>query len=138
MTNKEIAKLGVLIASIELGLDGIEVEFRGESFFKRKTINAVFFKEVYTIVFNEDLLEFSHEDNILKCAFHETRHAYQMACIEFPELMNIDVSDVEVEIWKSEFECYFGPGDELYETQLIELDAVRFAEELFNDLYGDE
>lgn len=138
MTNKEIAKLGVLIASIELGLDGIQVEFRNESFFKRKTINAVFFKEVYTIVFNEDLLEFSHEDNILKCAFHETRLAYQMACIEFPELMNVDVSDVEVEIWKSEFEYYFGPGDELYETQLIELDAVRFAEELFNDLYGDE
>ena len=52
-----------------------------------------------------------------------------MACIEFPDLMNRDVSETKIEIWKSEFEHYAGPENEGYAAQQIELDAVRFAEE---------
>lgn len=57
------------------------------------TEGAIFIPDTYTIVFNTDWLDSMHDQEILRCAFHETRHAYQRACLEFPKLMVVDVSN---------------------------------------------
>jgi hypothetical protein len=50
----------------------------------------MFIQKSYTILFNDDWIRKAHELEILKCAFHETRHSYQKACIDFPEIMKHD------------------------------------------------
>jgi hypothetical protein len=65
---------------------------------------------------------------VLKCAFHETRHAYQKACIDFPELITSDVSKDIIEVWKKEFYDYLDPRFDGYFEQEIEKDAIKFSE----------
>ncbi|HOF43221.1 MAG TPA: hypothetical protein PLE44_01325 [Bacilli bacterium] len=94
---KETARLGVIYASNKLGLeDGIEVLYRDRDFFQFDHQGAIFIPATYTIVFNTDWLNSIHDEEILRCAFHETRHAYQRACIDFPDMMILDVPEETV------------------------------------------
>jgi len=82
----------------------------------------------------QNWLKKSHELEVLKCAFHETRHAYQKACIDFPEIIKHDKD--EVEVWKKEFEEYKEPSFNEYLDQTIEKDAVWFSERLIDEIVG--
>lgn len=134
MNKKDIAILGVQIASKELDLSEIEIEFKDNAFFYNPDINAMFIQSTYTIVFNNDWIEQAHELEILKCAFHETRHAYQRACIDFPDVMNHDDEKV-VAKWKEEFELYKDPNSNMYLEQKIEKDAVHFSQIMIDFIF---
>lgn len=129
---EKIARYGVDYASKKLGLSEIEVHFRPQSFFKNKDVNATFLQEGYFIVISSEWLKTANELEILKCTFHETRHAYQRACIDFPEIIYHDPKVVEV--WLKEFDDYKRPGHDHYLNQEIEKDAITFSEKLINDM----
>lgn len=93
----------------------------------------MFIQQTYTILFNSDWINMTHELEILKCSFHETRHAYQRACIDFPEIMKHD--EKEVKIWKKEFEEYKNPDFKGYAEQEIEKDAIDFSQKLIDFIF---
>ncbi len=135
---RETARLGVIYASNKLGLeDGIEVLYRDRDFFQFDHQGAIFIPATYTIVFNTDWLNSIHDEEILRCAFHETRHAYQRACIDFPDMMVLDVPKETVKKWKFEFDNY--THDELkgYDFQELEKDANEFADRLLLELENE-
>ena len=123
---EKIARFGVDYASKKLGLSEIEVHFRPQSFFKSKDTNATFIQEGYYIVFSSDWIKEANELEILKCSFHETRHAYQRACIDFPKLTYHDSESIKV--WAMEFDGYRDPGHDGYLDQEIEKDARGFSD----------
>ncbi|MDP2425534.1 MAG: hypothetical protein Q8M70_04170 [bacterium] len=124
--NRKLAKFGVSYASMKLGISGIEVHYESESFFLSNDISAVFLKEGYSIVFNQDWLDAANEIEVLICSFHETRHAYQWACIDLPKVYSSDPGIVSV--WKKEFGEYRPPGNIEYITQSIESDACKYSD----------
>lgn len=130
--NKSIAKQAVEYASSILELSDIEVHFKPQDFFPNKDVNAMFIPNGYYIVFNEDWLKNANELEVMKCGFHETRHAYQRACIDFPEIMKHEA--IEVEIWKKEFEQYKNPNFNEYLDQEIEKDAINFSVKMINKI----
>jgi hypothetical protein len=132
---EKLAKFGVEYASRRLGLSEIEVHFKPQSFFKCDQTNASFLAEGYYIVISSDWLETANELEILKCAFHETRHAYQRACIDFPELIYHDPKVVRV--WLREFDDYKRPGHGQYLNQEIEKDAIAFSDKLIEDMINE-
>ncbi len=135
---KETARLGVIYASNKLGLeDGIEVLYRNRKFFQFDNQGAIFIPDTYTIVFNTDWLDSMHDQEILRCAFHETRHAYQRACLEFPKLMVVDVSNETLKKWKEEFDNYTNDEHNGYDFQEIEKDANAFADRLLKELENE-
>ena len=131
---KRKAELGVQYASMKVGLSEVEVLFKDRSFFQFDNQGAIFIPDTYTIVFNTDWLDSMHDEEILRCAFHETRHAYQKACLEFPELMVVDVSDETLEKWRLEFANYTNDENNGYDYQEIEKDANEFADKLLEEL----
>lgn len=135
MNNRDIAKLGVQIASEDLGISEIVIIFKDSAFFYNSEINAMFMKETYSIVFNENWLGKADVLEVFKCAFHETRHAYQRACIGFPEIMKHD--EKEVQSWKEEFEQYKNPDFKGYAEQAIEKDAIKYSEIMLQKLIED-
>jgi hypothetical protein len=132
---EKIARFGVDYASKKLGLSDIEVYFKPQSFFKNNDINATFLHEGYYIVFSSDWIENADELEILKCSFHETRHAYQRACIDFPELIYHDPKIVA--IWAKEFDNYKRPEHNDYLNQEIEKDAIAFSNKLINYIINE-
>lgn len=108
------------------------MHFKPQSFFRNKDTNATFLQEGYYIVFNSDWICDANELEILKCSFHETRHAYQRACIDFPQFIYDDPK--QVERWKTEFENYKQPGHDDYLNQEIEKDAIAFSNKLIKDV----
>lgn len=136
---KETARLGVVYASNKLGLeDGIEVLYRGRDFFQYDHQGAIFVPDIYTIVFNNDWLNSTHDEEILRCAFHETRHAYQRSCIDFPNMLVLDVEKETLEKWKEEFDNYTNDESKGYDSQEIEKDANEFAHRLILDLKKED
>lgn len=136
LNKRDIAKLGVQIASKELGISEIEIIFKDSVFFYNPDINAMFIQKTYTILFNSDWIQNAHELEILKCAFHETRHAYQRACIDFPEIIKHD--EKEVGVWKKEFEEYKNPNFNGYLDQEIEKDAIQFSKKMIKKLLKED
>lgn len=130
--NKKAARYGVEYASTILNISNIEVHFKPQSFFPSKDVNAMFIPKGFFIVFNIDWLKMAHELEVLKCAFHETRHAYQKACIDFPEIVKHD--EHEVEIWKREFNEYMNPSFDGYLNQFLEKDAIEFSNNLLDQI----
>jgi len=129
---ERLARFGVDYASRILGLSEIEVLFKPQSFFKFDQTNAFFIPEGYYIVFNTDWLNIANELEILKCSFHETRHAYQKACIDFPNLIHHNPTIVS--IWAKEFDEYIEPRQASYMSQEIEQDAIEFSDLLILQL----
>ncbi len=129
---EKVARFGVDYASRKLGLSEIEVAFRPQSFFRNKDINATFLSEGYYIVFSSDWIKDANELEILKCSFHESRHAYQRICIDFPQNINHDPH--EVNDWEMEFDEYKYPGSSQYLEQKIEMDAIKFSEKMIDDI----
>lgn len=108
MNNQDIARLGVKIASKKLGFGehDIELSFKPQKEFIHPEDNAIFNQDRYTITFSKEWILQATELEILKCAFHETRHAYQKACIEYPEVMIPNVNETVLSTWKIEFKQY--------------------------------
>lgn len=135
---RETARLGVIYASNKLGLeDGIEVLYRDRDFFQFDHQGAIFIPATYTIIFNIDWLNSIHDEEILRCAFHETRHAYQRACIDFPDMMVLDVEEETVKKWKFEFDNYTHDESKGYDFQELEKDANEFADRLLLELENE-
>jgi hypothetical protein len=135
---RETARLGVIYASNKLGLeDGIEVLYRDRDFFQFDHQGAIFIPATYTIIFNTDWLNSIHDEEILRCAFHETRHAYQRACIDFPDMMVLDVEEETVKKWKFEFDNYTHDESKGYDFQELEKDANEFADRLLLELHNE-
>jgi len=141
---KHLALAAVKYASKILGLSEIEVIFRQESFFNNSEINAVFNDKYYLIIFNEDWMNQVTKSEIIITAFHETRHAYQKANIEFPEYFMGRESEETINKWQKDFENYKGPlvkGNSLidlqYINQEIEIDAIKFAQQHLNLMLKD-
>lgn len=135
---RETARLGVIYASNKLGLeDGIEVLYRDRDFFQFDHQGAIFIPATYTIIFNTDWLNSIHDEEILRCAFHETRHAYQRACIDFPDMMVLDVEEETVKKWKFEFDNYTHDESKGYDFQELEKDANEFADRLLLELENE-
>ena len=129
---ESIARDGVEYASRVLGLEEIEVHFRPRTFFKGLESGAIFIPNGYYIVFCSEWLEKASDTEIILCSFHETRHAYQRACIDYPDLIYHDPKIVK--IWKNEFDNYKHPDHKDYWDQEIEKDAIRFSEDLLRGL----
>ena len=135
---RETARLGVIYASNKLGLeDGIEVLYRDRDFLQFDHQGAIFIPATYTIIFNTDWLNSIHDEEILRCAFHETRHAYQRACIDFPDMMVLDVEEETVKKWKFEFDNYTHDESKGYDFQELEKDANEFADRLLLELHNE-
>ncbi|WP_264230258.1 hypothetical protein [Acholeplasma laidlawii] len=81
--NKSIAKQAVEYASSIMGLSDIKVHFKYQSFFPNKDVNSMFIPNGYYIVFSEYWLKNAKELEVMKCGFHETRHACQRTCNRF-------------------------------------------------------
>lgn len=133
LNKRDIAILGVQIASDVLGISDIEITFKDSAFFYNSGINAMFIQSTYTIIFNIEWIEQAHELEILKCAFHETRHAYQKACVDFPDVVKHDDEKV-VAKWKEEFKSYNNPNSNVYLEQEVEKDAVIFSKNLIEEI----
>ncbi len=141
--NKRKKAIGsVEFASNLLGLRELLVDFRPENFFLNPDINAVFDDKNYIICFNETWLCKASADEIMVTAFHETRHAYQKANIDFPEFFVERESIETVRQWKIDFDNY-KPAHDLknlegkleYLTQSIELDAIAYTHYQMNKLF---
>jgi|SRR5690554_149942 len=130
--SKQTARYGVEYASTILHISNIAVHFKSQSFFPSKDINAMFIPKGFYIVFSIDWLKTAHKLEVLKCAFHETRHAYQRACIDFPEVMQHD--EIEVKVWEKEFESYKNPNIDGYLDQHLEKDAIWFSDYLLKEV----
>ena len=120
----DLARFSVLYAANFLGIEGINVSFKPSSFFEDDS-SAVFFSDDYHIVFSEPWVNQAHFVDILYCGFHETRHAYQRACIDFQYLINYEKK--ELNLWINNFKDYSKPGMEKYNDQPIEKDADEFS-----------
>lgn len=126
---KNTAIDAVEFASRILDLSEIEVVFKPARAFHNPEINALFNDRYYSITFNEDWLCHAKHEEIVLTALHETRHAYQKAVIEFPDLMNSQVKPEIVMQWKMDFEAYKKPYESSvddYHNQSIEIDAIAF------------
>ena len=101
---KVIAEFGVLVAKKILKLFEIDILllFEDLSLFKNKETTATFLRESYIIVFNNEWLESSSDVEIIACAFHEVRHAYQQAQIDFREQLEIQETKEIIKIWENE------------------------------------
>lgn len=133
-----IALNAVEFASRILGLSEIDVVFKPAMAFHDPEINALFNGQYYSITFNEDWLCHAKYEEIVLTALHETRHAYQKAMIEFPDLMNSHAKPEIIKQWKMDFEAYKKPnGYEIndYINQSIEIDAIAFSYVAMNSFF---
>lgn len=122
-----------------LWLEEILLEFKSVEFFITQNSDAVFLKESYTIVLNEDWLEEVGIAEFTATILHETRHAYQCAQVEFYDSMKYQESKEIVAQWKLDLNNYVPTsGDEhndiMYMKQSIEIDAVAFEMKMMKDL----
>lgn len=134
-----IALNAVEFASRILGLSEIEVVFKPAMAFHDPEINALFNGQYYSITFNEDWLCHAKYEEIVLTALHETRHAYQKAMIEFPELMRSYVKPEVITQWKIDFEAYKSPAESrpyAYLIQSIEIDAIAFSYVAMNSFFS--
>jgi hypothetical protein len=121
-------------ASRLVGLDDL-IEYAIVDGTGQERTRAICDRENYRIYFNKQWLEKATRVEVLECVLHECRHCYQQACIEFP----IDFNKERLEIvnqWKYEFENPINPytDEKGYNSQLSEIDAIKFTKETINTL----
>lgn len=89
----------------------------------------MFLPDIYVIVFNNEWLKNAKMEEVIICSIHETRHAYQKACIDFKEIAEQE-EPLIVSMWEKDFENYVNPSiypNERYIMQEIEIDAIAFS-----------
>lgn len=140
-----IAEFGVLVAKKILRLFEFDIMlmFKEASLFKNKETTATFLRETYVIVFNNKWLDNSSDVEIIACAFHEVRHAYQQAQIDFREQLEIQETKEVIKIWKDEIKDYKQStgkydNDTEYLSQELEIDATAFEKFLITELFNVE
>ena len=86
-----------------------------------------------TITLNANLLETPDCKDLMETILHESRHAYQKRCVDYPKLST--VRDNVKAAWKENFDQYIRPEDDFvaYENQEIEKDANYFASTVMRD-----
>jgi hypothetical protein len=138
MIKQQIAIKMVQYASDILGLSEIEVHFKPKSFFHYDEVSAIFNEKLYYIIFNEDWMALALPEEIVLTAFHETRHAYQKANIDFPQFFVGKETEETINQWKKDFENYNKPHEHNlsdYASQSIEKDATDFAWKVINEYF---
>jgi hypothetical protein len=123
-----------------LGISDIEVVYLKKESFQSPEITAVLNQQTYSIVINEDWMIKANELEISATLFHELRHAYQLAQIEYPMYMKFKESTKRIAIWKKEILGYIAPTtadihDQAYYSQDIEIDAVAFSNLMIKTLF---
>lgn len=140
MNKQELAIIMVEYASRILRMSDIKVFFEPKTKFVYEDCSAAFDDKCYYITFNLDWMAAASEEQIILTAFHETRHAYQKANIDFPEYFAGKESSETIEKWRAEIESYKNPigySMEEYNQQSIEQDAIDFSWKVFNELMID-
>ncbi len=142
---KFLAEFGVLVAKKILKLDELDIllMFKQPTWFHNNDVTATFLRDTYIIVYNEEWLENSSDLEIIACSFHEARHAYQQAQIDFREQLEIQEPIETVDKWKVEIGCYKKStgdinNDTEYLMQEIEIDATAFEQFLIKELFNVE
>lgn len=142
---KFLAEFGVHVAKKILKLNELDIllMFKQSSWFHNKDVTSTFLRETYIIVYNEEWLENSSDLEIIACSFHETRHAYQQAQIDFREQLEIQESIDKVNIWKDEIKSYKKSTGDIdndtdYLMQEIEIDATAFEQFLMKEMFKVE
>ena len=143
ISNHDLAYVGFMYASKLLGLKGLELIFEDESAFKETYVHSKYIKEAYIVSLKEQWVEKATKSSILATVFHEVRHAYQNAQIEFPQAFKFKESSETLSTWKYEFEHYQAASETggleesiEYSKQAVEIDAVAFELVLLEHLFG--
>jgi hypothetical protein len=122
-----------------LWLEDIIIRFEPMSFLITHNCDAMFLKENYTIVINENWLDGVGVAELTATILHETRHAYQCAQVDFYDYMPYQEPREKVELWRIELENYIPTsGDEHndmdFMKQSVEIDAVAYEIKMMKDL----
>ena len=138
-SKKMMCKKVLNYAMKSLWLEEILLEFKPVDFFRTQNSDAVFLKKSYTIVINEDWLEEVGIAEFTATLFHETRHAYQCAQVDFYDYMEYQEPKEKVRQWKLELDNYVPTSgvehnDIYYMKQSVEIDAVAFEIKMMKDL----
>jgi len=136
MEKKEfISKIHELI-SIDLSIDGVEILYKSKEYFCAEFVSAHFNPLSYRIYINEDWLIRADAIEIIRVVAHEMRHAYQKICLDFPKLMDCQLSKEVLDLWNHEFENYYNPviNTNAYVYQSIELDANDYSKSILDYL----
>ena len=96
-----------------------------------------------SIFVNTDWIIKANKINIYLAAFHEMRHYFQLLLVLMndQELLNngFSIEEIkEISIWRDEFTSYSSDKDDFikYVRQKIELDAQRYAMNLYIQIFG--
>jgi hypothetical protein len=109
MDNYNFAEIGVEKASKLLEIEEPEIFFFTTESANHNDVNAIFFKEDYSIGFNSSWVEQANTSEILLTAFHGTRHAFQYSVINKKYSGKEMISPELVAKWKQEFSEYEQP-----------------------------
>jgi hypothetical protein len=128
-------------ASVDLNINQPNIVFKEKPQLPHGDISAMFLKEHYVIIFNSDWVEKAAIGELLITCFHETRHAYQWNRINDVDLNSSDEDSYElIQKWMIEFNEYIQPScsgeNNGYITQIIEIDAVDYANKTIRHLLG--
>jgi len=89
-----------------------------------------------TIYLNQSNISEKDSKNAVETILHEGRHSYQQFAIQHPWIHS---DTKEVNAWRRNLRHYFDPskyGQELYESQPVEVDARRYVEKICNNIFG--
>lgn len=111
---------------------GIDAKLSFDSTMSPKELGG-FNPNTNTIRLNAKYLEDSDCTELMDTIVHESRHAYQKRCVDYPNLTT--VSDKVLDAWEENFDKYVSPEDDFvaYENQEIEKDANYFASTVMRD-----
>ncbi len=132
-------KIASYLSEAVLELSEIEVNLKPKEYFSGDT-NAIFHPETYSICLNEDWILKSEISEIYGVVFHEYRHAYQRAQIEYGEYFIQKEPKAIKEIWSKEFSEYTKPQhnievDRTYAFRNVEIDAIAFSNLMLKQLF---
>ena len=130
--------------SIEYAANDLEITAPNISYVEQKElpnqyITSVFLPNLYVIVFSESWIEKAKFEDVILTSLHETRHAYQYCQIQnHNKGLKIKEKEKTIRKWYSEFIDYVQSishgKDQVYLSQYIEEDAVKYAINKVNNL----
>ena len=143
MMFEKVACNAVKYASGLMNIGMPDVEFVDSRIFRSTTITSMYLPHINLILFNLDWLSKSKVEEVILTAFHECRHAYQKAQISRDSSVQIRESEETIMKWEKEMNHYYRPkdgyqNDPMYLQQEIELDAVRFSNQLLLKMISEK
>ena len=92
MEKKEFINRIHELISMDLDIDGVEILYKSKDYFCAENVSAHFNPLSYRIYINEDWLIRADATEIIRVVAHEMRHAYQKICLDFPKLIDCQLS----------------------------------------------